>query len=210
MSNVSRPMGHPDAVGRAIELVRLFHDQSEWGDVVVESAAMDRLSRTLLAHRGHMTVAIESWIGGPVEVTVIQERRGQSAGSVGENVYAREILLTGHFAGAQQLLQYGIVRIDLTTVPGPVAQLIREGRIPLGRVLISAGVHRDIQDVELVSIRVGRALSKATGQSAGGILSGRVATIRLGFEASPASDNDDATVAAVELLEVLIPVKAAV
>jgi chorismate-pyruvate lyase len=192
---------------------------------------MDSLARQLLDHRCHMTVTIEDWIQGAVAVAVLRERTGETAG---RGVYAREILLSGAFNGEVRALQYGIVRIDLATVPEQVAEAIRAGTIPMGRILIAADVHRDIQDVALVSVTAARGLAAACGLPEGSRLPGRVATILLGSGQTPsgpavfpgsggthaagrgentsgkpqAAARSETLVPAVELLEVLIPLAA--
>lgn len=175
-------VGAQGAEERALALVRLFHDPVSWGDVSAASAdRMDPLARRLLDHRCHMTVTIEEWIGGSVAVAVLRE---WTDGTTGSGVYAREILLSGQVEGAIRPLQYGIVRIDLATVPDSVAEAIRAGTIPMGRILIAADVHREIQDVALVSVTVAGGLAAACGLRPGSRLPGRVATILLGSGSS--------------------------
>lgn len=221
-SSPTTPRQPAGAVERARQLVGLFHAIDHWGRVTNASATdLDPLARELLDHRRHMTVTIEDWIGGPVAVTVLRECAGAAAGGAHEpSLYAREILLSGRLRGATRLLQYGIVRIDLATVPSPVARSILEGREPLGRVLIAAGVHRDIQDVGLLQLTAESGLAHACQRPPGSRMAGRVATIRLGFEEGtfaravrgadgsggdgPAPE-EASLVPAVELLEILIP-----
>ena len=117
--------------------------------------------------------------------------------------YAREILLE---TPAGKIVQHGIVRIDLTHLDAPTARAIREGRQPLGRILIEAGMLRDVHGVKLLEIMPGPHLQDLfrltvpgpagiarTAGMAGAPVYGRVADIQL--DGLPA----------VELLEIVAP-----
>lgn len=172
------------AVARARGLAADFWDSAE--DIgrmrAVAAADMPPACRALLDHTSHMTVAMEKRHGGPVGVRVLAVRQ---AGATG---YAREILLTDP---AGEVVQYGIVRIDLSAVDAATAAAIRAGHTPLGRVLIDAGVLREVHDVSLVEVVPGPRLAALLGAAAP--VFGRVATIDL--DGRPA----------VELLEIVAP-----
>lgn len=148
--------GGRDAATRAADLVSLFADShAEFGAIEAVSAdAVPEPFRALLDHRGHMTVTMERHHGGAVRVRVIAER----AGAPGD--YAREIVLTGPDG---RVVQFGIVRIDLSCVDAATAARIRAGAEPLGRILIEAGVLCTVGDVALVRIIPGPHLVPLTG-----------------------------------------------
>ena len=80
----------PDAVQRARELARLFHEDLD-AFARFAPAAPEELPagpRQLLDHPSHMTVAMERFHGGPVGLVVASSRLGD------DGRYAREILLT--------------------------------------------------------------------------------------------------------------------
>ena len=186
-----------DAVERALELVRLFADPGP-GFATFRGVDRDQVpepARTLLDHTRHMTVAMEAHHGAPLGLRVVARAR-DLGGSDGVNPwYAREILL---LSPQGVLVQYGIVRINLDHVDRTTAAAIRAARIPLGRVLINAGLLREVHDVSLLEVRPGpRLASLFGGLPVPGVPSpptyGRVAEISLGGHP------------AVELLEVVVP-----
>ena len=162
------------AVERAVELLSLFHDnpQAFAGLEHVEASAVPEPYVGLLAHNSHMTVAMERFHGGSVSLRVVAE--GGGAGSSAEDAYAREILLAN---SEGKVVQYGIVRIDLSPLPAPARARILQKREPLGRILIESGVHRDVQAVELLHLAPSSAFASLL--EADGPTYGRVAEMRL-------------------------------
>lgn len=184
------------AVDRAVELVRLV---AEPGPAfasfrAVEAAEVPEPARGLLDHSSHMTVAMERFHGAPLGLRVVARADGPR-GSGDKPWYAREILL---LSPRGEVVQYGIVRIDLTHVDATTAAAIRAARIPLGRVLIDAGLLREVHDVRLLEVIPGPRLESLFGRlPEPGVVAaptwGRVAQISLGGHP------------AVELLEVVVP-----
>lgn len=177
-----------DPVARAVALVRLFEpDTRRFGLFsAAESEAVPDEARRLLDHRGHMTVTLDRAHGGPVSLRVL--RTADVAGAEGGPRYAREILL---FSPDDRPVLHGIVRIDLTAVTSATARAIRAGSVPLGRILLEAGMLCEIDDVGFVRIAPGDHL-RGLWASADREAHGRVARIML--DRRPA----------VELLEILI------
>jgi chorismate-pyruvate lyase len=168
------PAGIDTPVRRAGELAALFCRQpDEFGSFVeVRPADVPQPARDLLDHQSHMTVAMERHHGGPVGLRVVAERVIED----GRNArYAREILLVGPDGG---VVQHGIVRIDLAALPAETAAAIRAARVPLGRILIEAGLLCDVQNVRLVRVEPGPHLAALLG--GGATTFGRVAEIGLG------------------------------
>ena len=172
------------AVARGRDLVSLFHpDAAAFGDLrLVAAEQVPDAPRRLLDHRSHMTVAMER-LHGPVRLQVVD--RGEDP----SGRYAREILL---LRADGRVVQHGIVRIDLRRLATETAAAIRGEAIPLGRILIEAGLLRDVHDVCLLQIDPGPHLRRLFGADAAPSY-GRVATIDL------------AGVPTVELLEIVAP-----
>lgn len=184
-----------DPVDRGLELVRIFFvDLTAFGRLrAVAAAAVPANARRLLDHRSHMTAAMERFHGGPVGLTVVQQVTGPAAASgramdAANPPYAREILLT---RGDGAVVQYGIVRIDLAAVAVETAAAIRAGSVPLGRILMNAGLLCEVEHVALLEIEPGPHLARLFGLP--GRTYGRVAEIRV--DGRPA----------LELLEVVSP-----
>lgn len=191
-----KPQPEPvSAAGRASGLVELFCSPDQFGSIRgVAPGDVPEPARTLLDHHSHMTVAMERFHGGRVRLRVVASRAAERGNKSAATAYAREILLENEAGTA---VQYGIVRIDLTSVDAATARAILEERRPLGRILIEAGVLRDVRDVGLLEVTPGPHLAELLWPGAaapGGIrLHGRVAAIRLNGEP------------AVELLEIVVP-----
>ncbi len=100
----------------------------------------------LLVHAHHMTVTVEEFYGGPVDVKVLDARR------VGDQ-YARKILLVLRSTG--EVVQFGIVQIDLNFLSAPVRDEIVSQKTPLGRVLIRHNVLRTVRPVEFFRATLG-------------------------------------------------------
>jgi len=191
-----------DPVDRAVALVRLFCTPEEFGGIRgVQAVDVPQPARQLLDHRSHMTVAMERFYGGPVGLRVVaravdedaaEGAAGQKAAGQGAAWYAREILLE---SPPERVVQHGIVRIDLQSVDPRTAREIRDGRRPLGRILIDAGILREVHAVALVEIAPGPHLAGLFGRETAPAapVYGRVADILLNGRP------------AVELLEVVAP-----
>lgn len=102
----------------------------------IDGSVMPEPYRSLLVHTKHMTVTVEGYFGQPVNVRVLDTLRT-------ETEYARKILLTLRDTG--EVVQFGIVQIDLTVLSQKVREEILGGKTPLGRVLIQNRVMRHIR-----------------------------------------------------------------
>jgi chorismate-pyruvate lyase len=119
-----------------------------------EEAYLSKLPETyreLLAHTHHMTVTLEQFHQSPVEVEVLQKR-------VTETHYARKILLRRQSDG--QVVQYGIMRVNLGVLPAEVRAKIEAEQTPLGRILIEHDVLRRIHLMSLWRIEPGEELCR--------------------------------------------------
>jgi chorismate-pyruvate lyase len=131
-----------------------------------------------------MTVTVESYHGGPVDVRILQRRQdGQ--------IYARKILLVHQDTG--RIVQFGIARLDLDQTSPPVREAIVAGRTPLGRILIAHNVLRRIEPAAFLRIRPGPAQLAWFGLTEATEYYGRLAVIYC--DGKPA----------VEVLEIVAP-----
>lgn len=189
------PAAADDACQRASALISRFRPVGEVGRLrQVPPSRVPEPFRQLLDHRSHMTVAMEQMHGQPVslEVVAVADQPASPAAPPPFS-YAREILLRCPAvsrslfpAGPLQppavgnVVQYGAVGIALERLPPPIAAEIRRGQRPLGRILIEAGLHREVRAVRLLELKPGPHLTALFGGSADRPLPptyGRVATI---------------------------------
>lgn len=124
--------------------------------------------RKMLAHDQHMTVTMESYYGGSVDVTVIDSK-------LEGDTYTRKIVLTK--SGSDRVVQFGIVRFNFQYVTEEVREKIIEGKTPLGRVLIQHNVLRHVDLGALLKVTAGPELSKHLQMKPGDVTYGRLATI---------------------------------
>jgi len=151
----------------------------------VDSHDLERDFRMLLAHDSHMTVTVERFHNGPVDVRVLETR-------LDGDHYSRKILLTRKSDGA--VVQFGIMRLDFSCVTPTVRREIESQQTPLGRILIEHNVLREVHLTRLYKVTPGEDLQKLFGMRPGQITYGRTALIH--FDGEPA----------VELLEIVTPV----
>jgi hypothetical protein len=101
----------------------------------VAGSALPSPYRELLVHSHHMTVMVEEFFGGPVDVKVLQvARKG--------DCYSRKIVLKLRESG--RTVQFGLVRIRLDLLADEVRDAIIGGNVPLGRILIDHQLLREV------------------------------------------------------------------
>ena len=168
------------------DLYRLFPDSDDRpAAAVVPAADVPPPYHRLLVHTHHMTVTVEEFFGGQVDVKVLACRRDG-------NEYARKILLALHEGG--RIVQFGLVRIDLGACSEPVRDAIVEGKTPLGRVLIQHDMLRRIEPTAFLKVALAPRMAGWFGAAAGATTYGRLGVIYTGDRP------------AVEVLEILAPV----
>ena len=138
--------------------------------------------RGLLVHNQHMTVTMERFYGGPVDVRVLQAGRDGSH-------YMRTSLLVR--PTDRRILQFGLIRLNFDLLNQDVRREIEAQNTPLGRVLIQHGVMRDIELISLWRVQPGNELRQWFGL--GQATYGRTAIIHCDGEP------------AIELLEIAAP-----
>ena len=149
-----------------------------------EPAGMPQPFRTLLAHDEHMTVTVEAYFGGAVDVEVLEVHRTPTH-------YSRKIAL--RLQSDRRVVLFGLVRLNLGFLDPQVRAEIESERIPLGRVLIEHNVLRNVRLLSLWRIAPGAELRRLFGLSQPDICYGRTALIYCNG------------VPAVELLEIVTP-----
>jgi hypothetical protein len=105
----------------------------------------------LLAHEHHMTVTVEAFHGSLVDVRVLAEHREG-------DVYTRSSLLVRQDTG--QVVQLGIMRINMSGLSEVVRREIDERATPLGRILIRHNVLRHVKLFKLWRISPGPELKR--------------------------------------------------
>lgn len=150
----------------------------------VPADELPTVPRQLLDHDEHMTITVEAFHGSAVAVKIL--RSLESTGW-----YAREILLTREDNGS--VVQYGIVRLRPDLFQPDVWSQIREGRLPLGRVLIRHNVFRKVERIALWKVISGPRLAELLQIVPKSVVYGR--TARIICDHAPA----------IELLEIVVP-----
>ncbi len=102
----------------------------------VPAESLEEPFRTLLVHHDHMTEVLSAYHGRSVDLHVLC--RTQDA-----DLYTRSILLTAH--DSEQVIETGIVRINLGLLLPAVRQEIMDAKKPLGSILIDHDVLRRIE-----------------------------------------------------------------
>ena len=168
-------------------LIGLFYQNpGDLGDFQeVTAGQLPDVERSLLAHDHHMTVTVESFYSSLVDVDVIST-------DVSDEHYARKILLRRQ--SDSQVVQFGIVRLDVRFLEQPVRDEIVSQQTPLGRILIEHDVLREVQLVSLWKIRAGTDLAGFLDTPPQAEVFGRTALIYCNGEP------------VVELLEIIAPV----
>ncbi|MBI1915848.1 MAG: hypothetical protein HYS12_14105 [Planctomycetes bacterium] len=138
----------------------------------------------LLVHEHHMTVTVEAHHGDLVDVWIL--KRWYCG-----DFYARKILLA--LQGSGKIVQFGIVRVDLSVCSPPVREEILSGRTPFGRILIKHNVLRRIEPTAYLRLLPGPEMMQFFGLDRPRPIYGRLALIH--YNGQPA----------VELLEVVAP-----
>ena len=168
------------------ELVGLFYPSlAELGQFSeVADQQLPEVYQRLLSHNGHMTETVEEFHHSKVDVSVL-------AKSVTTDHYARKILLKRQ--SDNRVVQFGIMRIRYDLLTDVVRSEIESEDIPLGRVLISHNVLREVELVSLWKIQPGAELAKLLGAAPAETVYGRTALIHVDGEPG------------VELLEIVSP-----
>lgn len=178
-------MNHADPANVELDLlIALFTDnQMRVGKFVeLTSNELPTTQQKLLAHDHHMTVTLESYHESPVDVRVLEQKSEA-------NSYSRKILLARQ--SDDVVVQFGIVRLDLSVLDNVVRKEIEGQGTPLGRILINHNVMREVKLLKLYKITAGEELANAFGIQQGDVCFGRTALIYC--NGSPA----------VELLEIV-------
>lgn len=134
----------------------------------IPSAVTPEPYKTMLVHDHHMTVAMETFHNCTVDVRVLDQK-------LDGDLYCREIVLVKQ--GTETIVQYGLVRFNLSYVTSEVRDEILAQKTPLGRILINHNVLRHIDLGAILEITAGPRLARHFQMPVGGVTYGRLATI---------------------------------
>lgn len=171
------PVARPADAAPLARVTELFFPRlAELGDFVpVDPGALPADYRTLLAHDNHMTVAVESFHGSPVDVVVLTPaQRGED--------YARTSVLVTKADGRR--VQFGVMHINTSGLPDAARAMIHSGATPLGRILIKHNVLRKVELCQLWQISPGPVLQKELELEPTQVVYGRTARILVGGRAA--------------------------
>ncbi len=161
-----------------------FYDDASWVDRcrVVGAGQLPEAPRRLLDHHQHMTPTLRNFCGGELELRVDGQRR------VGD-WYSRKIALFRRDTG--EVVESGIMRIDLRCVNPAVREAILAQETPLGDILMRHGVLTRVEPKWFLHVPTDSPVMRSFGRAAKTDGYGRIATIHC--------DGQEA----VELLEVV-------
>ncbi|HSG70525.1 MAG TPA: hypothetical protein VLA12_08930 [Planctomycetaceae bacterium] len=134
----------------------------------VASALTPEPYKKMLVHEHHMTVTMEQYHHCKVEVRVIERKEL-------DGLYCRKILLLKE--GTEEVVQFGIVRLNFEYVTAAVRDEIVSEQIPLGRVLINHNVLRHVDLGAILRIEAGPGLARYLDMRERDVTYGRLATI---------------------------------
>ena len=172
----------PDFPTLALPFFRSAEELGEFDEVAATD--MPELHRALLAHSYHMTRTLEQHHECRLDVRVLAKHTDDSH-------YSRKISLTRQSDDVVVLT--GIMRLDLRCVSDTVRGEIEGESIPLGQILISHDVMREVELVSLYKITPGEHFRRQLEMKPGDVTFGRTAMIHV--DGRPA----------VELLEIVAP-----
>ena len=169
-------------------LYDLFPNSDDCPELIpIAPEEMPEPYRSLLVHTPHMTVTVEGHYGQSVNVKVLESVQG-------ERDYGRKILLALKETG--EVVQFGIIDVDLDALSESVRREFVAGRTPLGRVLIQNNVLRSIQPVAFFRVVPDAKLCEWFGLSEPQTTYGRLGIIFTGDRP------------AIQVLEILAPILA--
>jgi len=132
-------------------LFALFPEESFVSQLAeISGDEMPEPYRELLVHSHHMTVTMEAFHQDTVTLKVCRENRV-------DDQYARVILLSLESTG--QVVQFGIMRFDLSICNRDTRDEILDGTTPLGRILIQKNIMRRIVPETFLKIVAGESLA---------------------------------------------------
>lgn len=177
--SVSQPLSPEELVGL------FFQPASSFGEFERVSAdQIPRHFRELLNHGQHMTVTMEDHYGSAVDVKVLECLETA-------DIYARKIVL--YTQSRQQIVLFGIVRLYPPQLDAEVFRLIREQKVPLGRILIGKQVLRSVILENIFRVQLQPMARELLGIGAHHITYGRTARILVAGKP------------AIDLLEIVLP-----
>ncbi|TVS19892.1 MAG: hypothetical protein EA424_06785 [Planctomycetaceae bacterium] len=134
----------------------------------IQEDDLPSIYHTLLAHHQHMTVTLEAHNGCPLEVDVLRSETTKTH-------YHRKVLLRR--IGDQEVVLFGIVRINRGLLPAEVRTEIEAESTPLGTILINRNIYRNVRLLSFWEVEPRDELSGIFEFDSPGPLYGRTALI---------------------------------
>lgn len=186
---MTHPATDPPSLLDPHELVAIFHRPCEtFGRFTrITEPALPQESQQLLAHGHHMTVAMERYHQGPVQVAAVAVAQTPAW-------YARESLLRREDG---RVVQIGIVRLRWNGFPPELREPMESAQIPLGRLLVQQNTLRTVTVETLFRVDPSPRVAELVGVAPSTSLFGRTARIQVHGEPI------------IDLLEIAVPVTAA-
>ncbi len=142
---------------------------SELGDFdEVTEQQMPDVYRALLANDKHMTVTLEEFHKSPVQVHVLHSATLRTH-------YQRKVLVKRETDGEPVL--FALVRVTRALMAPEVQDAIEGEQIPLGRILITQNVMRNVRLMSLWRIKPGADMARLFGLGPSDLCFGRTALI---------------------------------
>lgn len=173
----SRPHAAPRSLASCRTPDEAFAVLAEWffeerlsieGGVLVESKALPVAAQRLLAHNEHMTRRLGDYHSRPMTLRVLHERKDG-------DTYRRCIHLLPE--GVEQVVEFGIARVDLAlTTPAVRAEILEKDR-PLGDILMNSDILRRIEPRWYFEFPADAPMTANFGPRHDGAVYGRLATI---------------------------------
>lgn len=135
MADEGMSPGNADPRSALHRLTDSFVAPNEVVGEMVDATALPKWAAELLVHSEHMTTRLGSRYGGPIRLSIIDERRTDEA-------YSRVVGLMS--AQSDRVVEVGICRVQLGLVSDAVRAQIIAGQTPLGDILIRHDVMRTI------------------------------------------------------------------
>lgn len=179
-----KPASSPDSVFPLV-VIDAEHWPADSTATIIPATHLPEPYQSLLAHPMHMTEKVEAFYGDTVEVRVLTSGHR-------EGIYQRKIVLTLRKTG--EIVQFGLVQINLACCSPEVSRRILEEKTPLGRILIEHNVLRRIEPTCFLKVTPGPTLAGELGLTECPILYGRTGVIFC--------DNQPA----IAVLEILSPI----
>jgi len=130
----------------------------------MDGADLPMPHRDLLVHEQDMTSKLEAFVGQSLSLRIIETREETDG-------LSREVVLVGDDDG--RAAEFGAIRIYLDRLPDRAARRVREGRRPLGGILLEEGIELRCRPTAFFEVPSDAVMKKAFGFDGDRVLYGR-------------------------------------